>query len=254
MIYWRCGVTPRTPTASQSVANRASTLPAPACETAPHMHRPIIFDFDGVIVDSEVLANRALAECLTEIGFPTTNEEAMSRYIGLRMSDCILAIERRHACKVPADFGERCNARFHQSRNRLQPVPGAPAFIRAQRPERTAIASSTQRHEIGLSLQAVGLADHFMGRIFSAADLERGKPHPDVFLAAAKGIDARPEHCIVIEDGHLGTEGARAAGMTVIGLTAGAHCTPNHADRLRASGAHHIATSYAEVGTIIARL
>ncbi|MBP6013847.1 MAG: HAD family phosphatase [Alphaproteobacteria bacterium] len=218
------------------------------------MHRPIIFDFDGVIVDSEVLANRALAECLTELGLATTTEQAIERYIGIRLRDCILEVERRHSCKLPSDFDRRCNNRFHQLRERLQPVPGAPAFIRAQLPERTAIASSTQRHEIGLSLQAVGLADFFTGRIFSAADLERGKPHPDVFLAAAKGIDARPEHCIVIEDGHLGTEGAAAAGMTVIGLTAGAHCTPTHADRLRASGAHHIATSYAEVANIIARL
>ena len=218
------------------------------------MHRPIIFDFDGVIVDSEILANRALAECLTELGYETTTEQAIDRYIGFRMRDCIVEVERRYACKLPLDFGQRCNNRFHQLREHLQPVPGAPGFIRAQAPERTAIASSTQRHEIGLSLQAVGLADCFTGRIFSAADLERGKPHPDVFLAAAKGIDARPGDCIVIEDGHLGTEGAAAAGMTVIGLTAGAHCTPDHAHKLRTSGAHHIASSYAEVANLIAQL
>ena len=218
------------------------------------MQHPIIFDFDGVIVDSEVLANRALAEILTELGLPTTTEEAIERYIGFRMRDCIEEVERRYACKLPDDFDKRCNGRFHQLRANLQPVPGAPAFIRAQRPERTAIASSTQRHEIGLSLQAVGLSDCFTGRIFSAAELERGKPHPDVFLAAAKGIDANPGDCIVIEDGHLGTQGAAAAGMTVIGLTAGAHCTPAHAGRLRAAGAHHIAESYAEVANLIARL
>ena len=215
-------------------------------------HRPIIFDFDGVIVDSEPLANRALAETLTAIGMPTTVEEAMRDYIGLRMSDCLLAIARIHGRKPPDDFVDTCRARTAVLlREHLQPVPGAPAFIRSCVAARTAIASSSSVRGINNSLALVGLTGHFDGRIFSAADIERGKPHPDIFLKAANGIAADPRACIVIEDGTLGTRGAVAAGMTVIGFIAGSHCTPDHAERLRQAGAHKIAASYAEVAAIL---
>ena len=217
-------------------------------------HRPIIFDFDGVIVDSEVLANKALALVITDLGFPTTTEEAIERYTGYRMSDCIAAIEARHDFKVPNNIGELWGAAFKDMHTELQAVPGAVQFVRTRRAERTAIASSSRQHEIERCLAIVGLFDHFTGRIFSAANLERGKPHPDVFWLAAEGISARPQDCIVIEDGTLGTQGAVAAGMTVIGLTAGSHCTPTHAGRLRQAGAHHIAKNYEEVAAIIAAL
>lgn len=217
------------------------------------MHRPIIFDFDGVIVDSELIANRALAETLTAIGMPTTTEEAMARYIGLRMSDCVRTAEGIHGRPLPADFVETCRARTRSILNEeLRPVVGAPAFIRSCTPALTAIASSSSVAGIKHSLGLVGLADCFEARIFSAADIERGKPHPDVFLHAANGLGANPTDCIVIEDGTLGVQGAVAAGMTVIGLTAGSHCRSDHADRLRAAGAHIVAGSYAEVAILIA--
>lgn len=216
------------------------------------MHRPIIFDFDGVIVDSELIANRALAETLTAIGMPTTAEEAMARYIGLRMSDCVRAIERIHGRAPPADFVEACRAHARNLlHNELRPVAGAPAFIRSCVPTLTAIASSSSVPGIKHSLGLVGLSDCFDGRIFSAADLERGKPHPDIFLHAATGLNASPTDCIVIEDGTLGVKGAVAAGMTVIGLTAGSHCGPAHGERLREAGAHIVAGSYAEVALLI---
>ena len=217
-------------------------------------HRPIIFDFDGVIVDSEVLANKALALVITDLGFPTTTQEAIERYTGYRMRDCIAAIEARHGFKVPDNIGELWGDAFKDMHAELQAVPGAVQFIRTRTAERTAIASSSRQQEIERSLAAVGLSDHFTGRIFSAANLERGKPHPDVFWLAAEGIAANPKDCIVIEDGTLGTQGAVAAGMTVIGLTAGSHCTPSHATRLRQAGAHHIAQNYADVAAIIAAL
>ena len=216
------------------------------------MHRPIIFDFDGVIVDSELIANRALAEALTAIGLPTTIEEAMARYIGLRMSDCVRKIEQVHGRTPPEDFVDACRARTRSILNEeLRPVAGAPAFIRSCRPALTAIASSSSVAGIKHSLGLVGLSDCFGGRIFSAADLDRGKPHPDVFLQAAMGLSANPVDCIVIEDGTLGVRGAVAAGMTVIGLTAGSHCGPAHGERLREAGAHIVAGSYAEVALLV---
>lgn len=216
------------------------------------MHRPIIFDFDGTIVDSEPIANRALAETLTAIGMPTTAEEAMTRYIGLRMVDCVRAIERIHGRAPPPDFVDACRARTRNLlREELRPVAGAPAFIRSCVPDLTAIASSSSVHGIKHALELVGLADCFDGRIFSAADLERGKPHPDVFLHAANGLGANPADCIVLEDSALGVQSAVAAGMTVIGLTAGSHCSPAHSDRLREAGAHIVAGSYAEVALMV---
>ena len=216
------------------------------------MHKPLIFDFDGVIVDSEPLANRALADTLTAMGMPTTIEEAMRDYIGLRMSDCVLAVARIHGRKPPDDFVDACRARTAVLlREHLRPVQGAPAFIRSCVAERTAIASSSSVRGINNSLELVGLGGHFDGRIFSAADIERGKPHPDIFLHAARGLDASPADCIVIEDGTLGVKGAVAAGMTVIGLTAGSHCGPDHANRLRDAGAHIVANSYAEVALLV---
>lgn len=219
------------------------------------MPHPIIFDFDGVIVDSEPAANRGLAETLTEAGFPTTYDEAVATYIGLRMRDCLAKAEQIHGRKLPLDFADTCRARTAALLAAgLDPVPGAIAFIRSRIAARTAIASSSSERSIKRGLAQIGLEGAFDKRIFSAADIERGKPHPDIFLMAAAGIGIAPRDCIVIEDGVLGTQGAVAAGMTVIGLTAGSHCTPAHAGRLREAGAAKIAASYAEVTAILAGL
>lgn len=218
------------------------------------MPHPIIFDFDGVIVDSELLASRSLAECLTNLGYPTTAQESLERYTGQRLRDSIEAIEHRYACRLPADFPALLSVHFHDHRRQLNAVTGAVAFVRTRKRERTAIASSSRLQEIKLSLHTVGLDDHFDGRIFSAAEIERGKPHPDIFLKAAAGLGEDPRNCIVIEDSPLGVEGAVAAGMTVIGLTAASHCGPNHAERLTAAGAHTIARNYDDVAAFIVRL
>jgi HAD superfamily hydrolase (TIGR01509 family) len=219
------------------------------------MPHPIIFDFDGTIVDSEPLANQGLSECLTELGFPTTHDEALATYIGLRLIDCIAKAERIHGRKLPDDFASLCRARVGALIDQhLQPVPGAMAFIRDRASEPIAIASSSRVISIERGLARVGLHNIFDGRIFSAADIERGKPHPDIFLKAADGIAAEPRECVVIEDSVLGVQGAVAAGMTVIGLTAGAHCNPAHGQVLRDAGAHTIARSYGEVESYLARL
>ncbi|MFM9865246.1 MAG: HAD family hydrolase [Micropepsaceae bacterium] len=219
------------------------------------MPRPIIFDFDGTIVDSEPMANQGLAECLSDLGFPTTYDEAVATYIGLRLTDCIAKAERIHGRKLPEDFASICRARVGALIDQhLQPVPGAMTFIRDRVHDPIAIASSSRVVSIERSLARVGLHNIFDGRIYSAADIERGKPHPDIFLKAADGIAVNPRDCIVIEDGVLGVQGAVAAGMTVIGLTAGSHCNPAHGQVLIDAGAHLIAQSYNEVERHIARL
>lgn len=219
------------------------------------MPRPIIFDFDGTIADSEPSANQALAECLTALGMATTHDEAIAAYIGLRMSDCIRKAERIHDRRLPDDFAATCRARTRALLNEnLKPVPGAAEFLQRCAREETAIASSSSVPGIEYSLALIGLEGFFTGRIFSAADIERGKPHPDIFLKAAGGLGAEASDCIAIEDGALGVQAAVAAGMTVIGLTAGSHCRPGHGDHLAALGAHFIAGSYDDVATLVARL
>jgi len=216
------------------------------------MPRPIIFDFDGVIADSESIANRALAQCLTDHGFPTTPEQSVELYTGMRMSDCVAAIEQTHGKKVPNAFVEAYRAfKFALLRKELRAVPGAVPFIRSLEGRSTAIASSSGPAHLQLSLELIGLADCFVGTVFSAADLERGKPHPDIYLRAAKHIDVAPQDCIVIEDGTLGIRAACAAGMQPIGLTAGSHCGPEHAARLSTAGAVVVATNYDDVADIV---
>jgi HAD superfamily hydrolase (TIGR01509 family) len=225
---------------------------SPGCHHA-RMHRPIIFDFDGTIVDSEPLANRGLAEVLTELGFPTSYDEALATYVGLRMVDCVSKVARIHGRKPPDSFADLCRARVSELIDKhLQPVPGAIPFVRARAESKIAIASSSRVVSIQRSLARVGLTGVFDGRIFSAADLERGKPHPDIFLAAAEALTAPPSDCLAIEDSVLGVRSAVAAGMTVIGLTAGAHCGPAHSQTLVDAGAHTTARSYDEVAAYIA--
>ena len=220
-----------------------------------HMHRPIIFDFDGTIVDSEPLANRGLAEVLTELGFPTTYDEALATYVGLRMTDCVRKIEHVHGRQTPDNFPDLCRARVAALVDKhLQPVPGAIPFVRARAENKIAIASSSRVVSIERLLDRVGLSGIFEGRIFSAADLERGKPHPDIYLATAEALAARPRDCVAIEDSALGVQSAAAAGMTVIGLTAGGHCGPAHWRTLVDAGAHTTAASYEEVASYVARL
>lgn len=216
------------------------------------MPRPIIFDFDGTIVDSEPLANRGLAEVLTELGFPTTYDEALSTYVGLRMVDCVDKIAKIHGRKPPDDFADICRARVSALIDRhLEPVSGVVPFIRARPRERIAIASSSRITTIERGLDRIGLKGAFSGRIYSAADLERGKPHPDIYLLAAQGLAANPGECIAIEDSVLGVQSAVAASMIVIGLTAGTHCGPDQAARLTAAGAHTVARNYVEVAAFI---
>lgn len=219
------------------------------------MPRPIIFDFDGVIADSEILSNLAFARSLTAFGFPTTPEQSVERYTGLRMTDCVVEVERLHGKKVPEGFITAYRAAsFELMRQELTEVPGAVRFIETLIDRPMAIASSSGMARLELCLGLLRLSDRFAGSVFSAADIERGKPHPDIYLHAARSKGVAPSDCIVIEDGSLGIKAAVAAGTTPIGLTAGSHCGPGHADSLRMAGATVVASTYEEVAEIVRRL
>jgi HAD superfamily hydrolase (TIGR01509 family) len=216
------------------------------------MTRAIIFDFDGVIADSEVLSNTVLAEVVTELGVPTTIEDAYRDYMGKRFSDVIAAIEKAVGRSLPRSFSEQYQARtLERFRQELAPIAGAREFIAQFADVPHCIASSSSPERLALCLEVLDMSALFEGRVFSASDVARGKPHPDIFLHAAAEIGVSPRDCIIIEDSAGGVMAGRAAGATVIGLLAAGHIRDGHAAALKAAGAQHVAKDYAEVERIV---
>ena len=205
-----------------------------------------------MIVDSELLSNAILAEALTALGHPTAADEAVERYIGLNWRDMCVAIEAQIGRPLPADFRERSKSAFQLRLAEVTAVAGVEAFLAALPPVPKAIASSSPTEWLRTSLQRFGLDRYFGDRLFSAAEhVERGKPHPDIYLHAARALGVRPEAVLALEDTATGVKSARAAGMTVVGLCAGLHCGPGHGERLLEAGADHVAAGYDQVLNLV---
>ncbi len=207
----------------------------------------VIFDCDGVLVDSETIACRVDADLFTEAGFPTTPEEVMQRYVGRSAAFMMSDIEARHSRALPQDFPSRMHTAIAEAFDReLRAVEGVASAI-ADLPVRRCVASSSTPERIERSLRVTGLLAHFHPHIFSATQVARGKPAPDLFLFAAQRMAASPLDCIVIEDSLAGVEAARAAGMRAIGFTGASHCDEAHPARLRSAGADVILTRMADL-------
>lgn len=210
----------------------------------------IIFDFDGVIADSEVRQNRVLAESLTAIGLPTSYEDCLRDYCGHNRQETERRIVARLGRPLPGDFREKHRERARERfADGFDVVPGAAAFLDRLEGRPRAIASSSDRDYIAASLDRFGLAHHFGRHVYSADGWDRGKPHPDIYLAAAKGLGVDPARCLAIEDSPTGAQAALAAGMTVIGFCGAGHIIDpaGHADILRAVGVHRVAFGFAEI-------
>lgn len=217
--------------------------------------RGLVFDFDGVIADSEALANTVLAEIVSALGLPTTLDQALNRYMGKRWPEVIAAIEEGVGRPLPDNFSDSLKiATLERFRTDLREVNGATAFIKrfAQIPR--CIASSSSIDRVRHCLDVLELADDFGDNVFSADMVERGKPHPDIYLFAAERINVAPSDCIVIEDSAGGVRSGVAAGMTVIGLCAASHVPAGHARTLSDSGAHYTAATWADVPAIVSSL
>jgi HAD superfamily hydrolase (TIGR01509 family) len=214
--------------------------------------RAILFDFDGVIADSEVLANRVLAEFITELGSPCTLEDCLGRYAGLRWADAVPLIERDIGGRLPEDFPSRIRDRIHARYDtELRAVEGVETFLARFSEVPRCIASSSSLKGIAHCLEILGLAQHFTN-VFSAEQVPRGKPNPDLFLFAAEKMGVAAAQCLVIEDSVNGVKAAVAAGMTAIGLCAGSHIRDGHGARLKDAGAAHIAHSWEKAEDIAA--
>ena len=178
----------------------------------------VIFDNDGVLVDSEWIANGILADLLCEAGLPSTREGCIAEYMGSTLARVREIAELRLGRPLPADLEHRYHERLFQAfRTTLTAMPGV-AEVLTQLKIPTCVASSGTHERIRLALETTGLLTRFDGRIFSAQDVARGKPAPDLFLHAAKSLGIRPDRCAVVEDSPLGIEAANRAGMTAFGF------------------------------------
>jgi HAD superfamily hydrolase (TIGR01509 family) len=199
----------------------------------------VIFDCDGVLVDSEPLSNTVLAAALTRAGLPTTPEQAVATYKGLHIRDVLQHAEQALGAPLPAGFVPAFeDARAEAFQRELMPVHGAADAVAAIRAAGIAVcvASQGKRSKTELTLGLTGLRSLFgENAVFSAHAVERGKPHPDLFLHAAHAMGAPPNRTIVVEDTVVGVSAAVAAGMRVIGY--GADSDP---DALCAAGAEVI--------------
>lgn len=182
----------------------------------------MIFDNDGVLVDSERLANTILAELLTEAGLPYTFEEAVRDFMGGSMVSMRQKAEAQLGAALPADLEDRYHQCLFDGFAQLQPVPGVVDVLDHLDADGTAycLASSGTHRRIETALKAVGFWDRFVGRIFSSEDVQHGKPAPDLFLHAAASMGVKPAECVVVEDSPLGVAAANAAGMKVFGFAA----------------------------------
>jgi HAD superfamily hydrolase (TIGR01509 family) len=192
----------------------------------------VIFDCDGVLVDSEPISARVLARHLEQIGLPMSHEEIDARFTGRSMMSCLETVENLRGKPLPGDFlAELQQETYEQFRADLKAVHGVATVLDSLRIP-YCVASSGDHEKMRLTLALTGLRERFEGRIFSATEVPRGKPFPDLFLHAAKSMGAEPSRCAVIEDSEPGVRAAVAAGMTVFG-----YAERSDAKRLEAAGA-----------------
>lgn len=215
----------------------------------------LIFDFDGVVADSETIANQGLADYLTAIGHPTTLEDSMRMFMGKRHADTLAAIERYTGRPLAEDFETAYRAKVRAvMRATVQPVAGVDGFLARHRGVAKCVASSSSREWLDHCVDKFGFRADFGDNLFSATLVTNGKPAPDIYLLAAERMQARPAATVVIEDSPTGVQGGVAAGMTVIGFLGASHVRPGHADKLKAAGAHHMAADFDEVSQVLKRI
>ncbi len=203
----------------------------------PSPYDLVIFDCDGVLVDSESLACVVHADVLTQHGYTITAEQVHDRFLGRSAREARFEVEGELGRTLPDAYTAQLKATIDRVfGEQLKPVPHI-AVTLAKLSQRICVASSGTPTRIRSSLGTTGLLDHFAPHLFSAMQVDRGKPAPDLFLFAAAQMNTPPERCVVVEDSVPGVTAARAAGITVIGFTGGSHCRPGDTDRLRAAGA-----------------
>ena len=221
------------------------------------MTTAMIFDCDGVLVDSEAICLAKELQFLAEIGMVYQRDDYCRRYMGLSGPAYHAALnqdrlERFGEC-LPADFMANMMAAVEAEWQRsLQPITGAEAFVAALSCKK-AVASSTSLEYLHWKLNHTGLYDHLAPHLYSAEMVTRGKPAPDLFLHTAGALEADPATCVVIEDSAHGIRAAKAAGMTAVGFLGGGHSWPDHKVLLCEAGADQVALDYDDLSGVLRR-
>ncbi|WP_157014995.1 HAD family hydrolase [Mesorhizobium xinjiangense] len=216
----------------------------------------VIFDCDGVLVDSEIIAARVEASLITAAGFEISAEEIASNYAGLTFRDILLRLEAEAQIPFQANLIDKAETAVDERLKReVRMIDGAgQAVLSVQGPR--CICSNSTPERLDAMLTRTGLKSLFGEHVFSSAATpsKRPKPAPDVFLYAAEKMGAEPAETFVVEDSVHGIAGAKAAGMRVIGFTGGSHTYPGHADRLTEAGAETVINRWSDFASVIAAL
>jgi len=202
----------------------------------------IIFDCDGVLVDSEIIAAKVESKLLTDAGFPISAEELAERFAGLTWKDILFEVEREASIPFSASLLDASEALLDKKLAAdVQAIDGVAAAISRLKGPRC-ICSNSSAHRLKAMLARTGLDRLFGEHVYSAKEVGEGrtKPAPDVFLYGAGQFHAKPANVLVIEDSVHGVHAACAAGMRVIGFTGGSHSYPGHADKLTEAGAETV--------------
>lgn len=206
-----------------------------------------IFDCDGVLVDSELIALSVLSDMMGGLGTPMSVLACQEAFMGMHNADIMRAIEARIGRRLPEGEGERTRARMmERMRAELRPVRGVAAALTQLEGPRC-VASSSDRERVAATLALTGLEESFGDHLFSGTEVAHGKPAPDLFLHAAATMGFAPADCVVVEDSATGVLAGVRAAMRVIGFTGGSHTDPGHAARLRAAGASVVIATMAEL-------
>lgn len=214
----------------------------------------LIFDCDGVLVDSEAIAIHAERELLASWGLDYDFETFVSRFVGLHNRDFYIALAGdadRLGLRLPEGFGPQLQANnWKRYETELTAIAGVPDVVAAFGGA-LAVASSSEAAKLVRKLEITGLDHLFTPHIYSSDLVKNGKPAPDLFLLTAEKLGAAPETCLVIEDSINGIKAARAAGMTAWGFTGGGHADPGLAQRLTQAGAHGVFASHPEIANAL---
>jgi HAD superfamily hydrolase (TIGR01509 family) len=215
------------------------------------MFEHIIFDCDGVLVDSEPLSTDIDREMLAEAGIHYSFIEMTAITVGYSMADFIARIEAKHGMKLRADFSDEKDRRLlRRYATHLKPIDGIVEVLEAVDLPRS-IASNSPRSRVRQALAVTGLSSYFNGHIHAIEDVAKGKPAPDLYERAASSAKLEPARCLVVEDSVAGVTAAAAAGCAVIGFTGSSH-DPSHGEALRRAGAKRLIAHMSELSEALA--
>ncbi len=217
--------------------------------------KAVIFDCDGVLIDSEIIAVRVALECLAEIGLVYDRHDYAGRFLGHTAADHHRGLNDDHTRHfgrpLPEGFIENLSTRmFTAMMDNVHAVPGARDVVRALDVP-MGVASGSHPERLERKLREAGMFEFFAPHVYSAQIVTRGKPAPDIYLHTAARMGVTPAQCVVVEDSLNGVTSARAAGMVVVGFTGGGHCPPNQAEVLRGAGASQVVAHMDQLLTVL---